>query len=139
MDLLAFEYLAQQITDESDDTSVYDYMKHCLDEELTEEESKKVMEMLNEVCDRIGRPTVTDVQQNLATYSIGASDEMKKFYRWLNGKLEKVVKGEWDEKQFREYWNLQAEKVVDKMNDKGTGLLNRLALANIIIMIEDIK
>jgi|GEM_PF-4054131 len=138
MDLTVFEYLAQQITDNSDDEAVYKYMNVFLENDLTEDETKKVSEILKEVFERIGKPKITDIRQNIALYQQECIPSMKKFYRWLDTRLNKLANEEITKNEFLDMWNNAYGGILKKMNNPKTDFIDRHKIRNLIEWVTEI-
>lgn len=139
MSIEIFEYLAQQVLVKDDPTSCYELMEEYLKANFEKEENEKIINIIRETITDIGKPNITDIQENIALYAVERPDTMVKFYKWLNTRLNKVITEEWTLKEFIADWDSNYNKITKKMNSTKTQIIDRLALANIVIFIEDLK
>ena len=139
MDLTVFEYLAQQITDNSDDSAVFEYMKEFLDSDLTEEETKQVTTTLKETFDKIGKPTLTNFRHNLAIYSQNSEASVTKFYKWLDVRLNRLINEKITYVDFMDQWENVANGAIKKMKSTDTSIMDRVGIHNVIIFMNNLK
>jgi hypothetical protein len=139
MSLQVIEYLADKMINDIDNNTPFDLMAECLKDEYTEEETNEMTIILKDVFHKMGKPSVTTLQQNVALYSMDRPPDIQKFYRWLNARLTKVLTEEWTLKQFMSAWDKAYDSISDKMNSEQTKFTDRIGIANIVMMVNDLK
>ena len=137
IDRATLEVMIEQMLE--GDYSVYDTAKSIIEADLSEKDTKLVMDLFTKAYNGIELQNISDIQMSLALYTIGAEEDMKKFYKWVSDRLEKVLTKEWTLKQFFDKWDNAYTGIHDKMGNEDTGVFNRAAMANIVGFINDIK
>ena len=139
MSVVAFEYLAQQVLEKDDSTSCYELMEVYINEDMTTDEQEQVNNILKETFKNIGHKDIATIQQNMASYINFSSDSIIKFYKWLNKRLNKVVNEEWTLKEFFEEWDKHSNSILKKAKDTTITPMERGAIRNIIIFINNLE
>ena len=94
---------------------------------------------IDEAFSKMENQKIVLIQQNLGIYTETAEAETKKFYIWLNARLEKLRTEEWTSEQFFESWLKAYNGITKKIQDPKTTAMDRIGIVNIISMINDIK
>lgn len=136
IDMMTIEVMIEQMLE--GDYSVFETSKEIFNADITEEETKKMVKLFTEAYNSLEFTNIADIQMSLALYSIDADENMTKFYKWVNDRLEKVVKKEWTFKKFFDIWDKNYTMIHDKMGDD-IGVKNRLSIANIVYFINELK
>jgi len=94
---------------------------------------------IDEAFSKMENQKIVLIQQNLGIYTETAEAETKKFYIWLNARLEKLRTEEWTSEQFFESWLKAYNGITKKIKDPKTTAMDRIGIVNIISMINEIK
>ena len=94
---------------------------------------------IDEAFSKMENQKIVLIQQNLGIYTETAEAETKKFYIWLNARLEKLRTEEWTSEQFFESWYKAYDGITKKIQDQKTPGMDRIGIVNIISMINEIK
>ena len=137
IDIATIEVMIEQMLE--GDYSVFETTKTIINADMTKEETDKIFKLFTEAYNSLELQNVTDIQISLALYSIDCTESMQKFFKWVNDRLEKVVKKEWTLQKFLEVWDKNYTSIHIKMGDKDLGTKNRMAIANIVYFINDLK
>ena len=105
-------------------------------DKYTEQQANKLIRSTIESMDN---QSIIGIQQNLAMYALTGSEDVVKFYKWLNSRLIKVLKKEWSIQKFFGAWDKAYDSISDKMNSEQTKFTDRIGIANIVMMVNDLK
>ena len=94
---------------------------------------------IEEAFSKIKNQKIVSIQENLGLYTETAEAETKKFYIWLNARLEKLRTEEWTKQRFFESWYKAYDGIIKKAKDPATTTMDRIGIVNIMIMINDIE
>jgi len=122
--------------DKSVAETIIDYMQLT---GFAEDEENLANMTIEKAFEKLSNQKIVLLQENLGLYTLTSGQEVKKFYMWLNARLEKVRIGEWTKDKFLGIWDNAIDGIMKKTNDKSISKMDRIGITNIIIMINDLE
>lgn len=114
----------------------YDFFRCAF--ELTDIPQKEMMDILDIVFDCLGGPSISMVQANMAIYSEGRPEKMQDFYKWISDILDDYRMEAMTQDDVKWKFGKAIDGIEKKMNDPRTPTVDKLGIANTLIMLKDI-
>lgn len=137
IDIMTLEVMIEQMLE--GDYSVFDTTKALIEADLEKEDNKRIMNLFTEVYNSLDNQEISDIQMTLSLYALNCDEDIEKFYKWVNDRLELVKNKKWKLSKFFATWDKAYTGIHLKMGDNDVLTMDKLGIANIVMMINDLK